>query len=159
MASYPVENPYGVPETLSTARLRLPLGEGTLAVHPAGGSRGGSPVVPTAGLLVEVDWVVADTVLWTWDERSLADLGSILMSTGTKLAFVEPTAGLGLRHRVQLMAGPMLSRRGRHRHHRDIPAELRLAGLVVTTAVRFRDGIGHYVWGEARSYSHPITSR
>ncbi len=147
---YPAENAFDVPETLRTARLRLPTGPSALALTAR---------FPHADQLVDAEWLVADCLLWTLDERALGDLSSLLASTDTKLAFVEPTAGLGVRHRLQLAAGPWLAGRRGHRHHRDIPAELRGAGLTVTTVVRFRDGFGHYVWGEARRYTHRITTR
>lgn len=149
-------NPFGVPETLSAARSRLPVGDGALVLAAANATA----VIPTAVQLDQHCWVTADCVLWTWSPESLAELSAAMRSAGdVNLAFVEPTAGLGLRHRAQLAAGPWLARRTGHRHHRDIPHELRQVGFVVTTTVRFTDGIGHYVWGEARHYHHPITTR
>lgn len=158
-------NRFGVPDSLAAARSRLPTSNAlALQLAPSGPATDARSSVPTAGQVGGVDWVVADCVLWTWSTEALAELAAVLRATGdnsggVRLAFVEPTAGLGLRHRAQLVAGPWLARRGGHRHHRDVPQELRDAGLVVTTAVRFTDGLGHYVWGEAKHYRHAITTR
>ncbi len=158
VGGYPDENPFGVPETLQSARLRLPTGPSTVALERSATGTS-STTVPRIPALGGVEWVTADGVLWTWNDQALNELATTLASTGAKLAFVEPTAGLGVRHRLQLLAGAWLDRRRGYRFHRDVPADLRQAGLTVTTVVRFRDGIGHYVWGEARHYTHRITTR
>lgn len=88
--------------------------------------------------------VGSDLSLWRWPATSLRRLSDLLRERNGLLVFVEPTAGLGWRRALQL-AG--------RRYRRDIPAELRAAGLSVTTQVRLRHGlIGTYVRGEARHF-------
>jgi hypothetical protein len=99
--------------------------------------------------------VGSDMVLWTWPPAELAGLSTALEETGGILVFLEPTAGLGLRRAAQLAAGRLLRRTRGHDYRRDIPAELRAAGFIVTTQVRLRHRlVGDYVRGEARHFSH-----
>ncbi len=92
-----------------------------------------------AGLVVG-----SDLSLWRWPPASLKRLCSVLRERNGLLVFAEPTAGWGWRRPLQLMG---------RRYRRDIPAELRAAGLSVTTQVRLRHGfIGTYVRGEARHF-------
>lgn len=86
----------------------------------------------------------SDLKLWRWPVTSLRRLSDLLRDVDGLLVFVEPTAGMGWRRALQL-AG--------RRYRRDIPAELRAAGFVVTTQVRLGHGaIGTYVRGEARHF-------
>lgn len=92
------------------------------------------------------DAVMADLVLWSWDQDSLQALAERLQP-GTVLLFLEPTAELGWRrvvHRYGRVPARLLLR---HHFEADIPAALREAGLIVTTTVRF--GTGPAGW---RSY-------
>jgi hypothetical protein len=95
--------------------------------------------------------VVADFVLWRWDQPDLDGLGGLL-GPEAALVFVEPTADLGWRralHRVGRLPARLLLR---HNFERDIPARLRQAGLIVGTVDRFSlgpAGVGSYVWGQA----------
>lgn len=103
--------------------------------------------------------VVADCVLWDerWSVDHLARLArddSAHNSAGTRarwLVFVEPVIDLGWR---AALARRLAARdRGRYGHHftRDLPRDLRAAGLTVTTVVRFDvDRRLTYAWGEAR---------
>ena len=98
--------------------------------------------------------VGSDMVVWTWPPAALADLSAVVEEAGGILVFLEPTAGLGLRRAAQIAAGRLFRRTRGHDYRRDIPAELRAAGFVVTTQVRLRHRVvGDYVRGEARHFS------
>ncbi len=89
--------------------------------------------------------VGSDLSLWRSPQAFLRPLSDILRELEGLLVFIEPTAGLGWRRAVQLLG---------RRFRRDIPAELRAAGFIVTTQVRLWDGLhGTYVRGEARHFS------
>ena len=110
------------------------------------------PLVHQAsGITPHTAAVVADFVLWRWDGPTLRALAELL-GPDTALVFLEPTADLGWRravHRVGRVPARLLLR---HHFERDVPAELRAAGLVVSTADRFPlgpAGLGSYVWGQA----------
>ncbi|MGF1598616.1 MAG: hypothetical protein ACFCVK_17095 [Acidimicrobiales bacterium] len=96
--------------------------------------------------------VLAVTVLWSpaW---SSADLGALAARLGPgRLLFVEPTAGLGWRRVLQRALAPVFRRLLGHDFDRDVPAELRRAGFLVTAVDRFhtdRAGILSYAYGEA----------
>ena len=99
--------------------------------------------------------VGSDMVLWTWPPAALADLSAAVEEAGGIVVFLEPTAGLGLRRAAQIAAGGLFRRTRAHDYRRDIPAELRAAGFIVTTQVRLRNRVvGDYVRGEARHFSH-----
>ncbi len=108
---------------------------------------------------VDTAVVVADLVLWRWEQQVL-DVLAELIGPRTALVFLEPTADIGWRHQVH-----RLSRVFR----RDIPAALRAAGLTVSTVDRFSigpAGIRSYVWGQAEhiqawpaSGSEPTSAR
>lgn len=88
--------------------------------------------------------VASDLKLWRWPTTSVRRLSDLLRQRSGLLVFIEPTAGLGWRRALQL-AG--------RRYRRDMPAELRDAGFVVTTQVRLWNGpYGTYVRGEARHF-------
>lgn len=107
----------------------------------------------------KVRYIVANCVLWSWPSGAVAQLAQVLRASDPdgpqRLLFLEPTAGLGWRDRVQRSNPRFWRRRYGHEFGRDIPAELRSHGLTVTTTVRFREGpVRHYVVGEARYYRH-----
>lgn len=86
--------------------------------------------------------VGSEMALWRWSPDALARLCELVRELDGLLVFIEPTAGLGWRRLLQLPG---------RRYRRDIPAELRAAGFIVTTQVRLRHGgYGTYVRGEAR---------
>jgi hypothetical protein len=95
--------------------------------------------------------VIADLVLWRWDEASVRSLAKQL-PPGALLVFVEPTADLGWRRGVHRMTKNLWWAALRHNFESDVPARLRAAGLLVTTTDRFSvgpAGIKSYVWGIA----------
>jgi len=97
--------------------------------------------------------VGSDCALWTWSAADLDRLSRLLQERNGVLVFLEPTAGLGLRRAGQRLGRPWFERRLGHHFERDVPAELRAAGFIVTTQVRFRHGlVGDYVRGEARHF-------
>ena len=120
---------------------------------------GGEPVVvslsgrrfdPTVSL-AGADVVMADLVLWRWNDASLWSLAERL-PTGALLVFVEPTADLGWRRGVHRMTKNLWWAALRHNFESDVPASLRAAGWLVTTTDRFSvgpAGIRSYVWGIA----------
>lgn len=88
--------------------------------------------------------VGADLSLWRWPSTSLRQLSDLLRERNGLLVFIEPTAGFGWRGAIQLIG---------RRYRRDVPAELRAAGFIVTTQVRLCHGLyGTYVRGEARHF-------
>ncbi len=98
----------------------------------------------------------SDTALWRWTPKQLGHLSDFLKQADGDLVFVEPTAGLGLRRAIQLAAGPAFKRLRGHNYRRDVPAELRAAGFIVTTQVRLRHRfVGDFVRGEARHFDEP----
>ena len=98
----------------------------------------------------------SDTALGQWSPAQLGKLSDLLKQADGDLVFIEPTAGLGLRRVVQLAAGPAFQRLRGHDYRRDVPAELRSVGFIVTTQVRLRDRfVGDYVRGEARHFEQP----
>lgn len=101
--------------------------------------------------------VLSDTVLWQWPDWALHRLSDLLLARGGILVFVEPTAGLAIRRVGQRLGRRWLRRRLGHDFERDIPADLRAAGFVVTTQVRLRHGrVGDYVRGEARHFDRQM---
>lgn len=107
----------------------------------------------------KVRYIMSDCALWSWPSGAVARLAEVLERSDPdkprRLLFLEPTAGLGWRDRIQRLIPRFWRRRYGHEFGRDIPAELRSHGLTVTTTVRFREGrVRHYVVGEARHYRH-----
>ncbi len=99
------------------------------------------PAIEEAGSGVVVG---TDFRLWRWPAPMLVRLSEQIRLQDGLLVFIEPTAGLGLRRLGQLLF---------RCYRRDLPADLRAAGLIVTTQVRLRDGIvGTFVRGEARHF-------
>ena len=98
----------------------------------------------------------ADMVLWTWNTAELAQLSTAVASIAGTLVFLEPTAGLGIRRMTQRIGRRWFRRARGHHYERDVPAELRAAGFIVTTQVRLRERfVGDYVRGEARHFPQP----
>jgi hypothetical protein len=98
--------------------------------------------------------VIADLVLWRTDQRSLNALAKAL-EPDRVLLFVEPTADLGWRAALHRFGRRLWRLFLRHDFEADVPAQLREAGLVVTTTDRFGlgwRGLRSYVWGEARHF-------
>lgn len=88
--------------------------------------------------------VGSEMTLWRWPSGALTRLSAQLRIQDGVLIFLEPTAGLGLRRAAQLL---------RRRYRRDIPADLRSAGFIVTTQIRMHHGVvADYVRGEARHF-------
>ncbi len=150
----------GVPTSRAAARQwlgqRLVVPSDDVVVLHASGARSLAELEPAADRVRDV---VADCVLWSWPSAYLAQLARILEASERdgwqRLLFLEPTAGLGWRDRIQRRNAGFWHRRYGHDFRRDIPAELRSHGLTVTTTVRFREGpVRHYVVGEARHYGH-----
>lgn len=124
--------------------------------------RGGAPVrwVSAADPAADLEAVAgggdgivvgSDLSLWRWPPHSLRRLSDLLRERHGLLVFVEPTAGFGWRRPIQLLG---------RRYRRDIPAELRATGLVVTTQVRLWNGpYGTYVRGEARHFDSEAIPR
>ncbi len=150
----------GVPTSRAAARQwlaqRLVVPSDDVAVLDSSGTRSLAELEPRAD---RVRYVVADCVLWSWPSAHLAQLAGMLEASERnrrlRLLFLEPTAGLGWRDRIQQRNSGFWRRRYGHDFCRDIPAELRSHGLTVTTTLRFREGpVRHYVVGEARHYRH-----
>lgn len=98
--------------------------------------------------------VIADLVLWRTDQRSLNALAKAL-EPDRVLLFLEPTADLGWRAGLHRVGRRLFRLFLRHDFAADVPAQLREAGLVVTTTDRFGigwRGLRSYVWGEARHF-------
>lgn len=143
---------YLPPENLAAARKRM---DGMAGRVSNGGeivrltARPAETQLSSAWPLVDV--VIADLVLWKWDRPALRAL-SERMKPDTVLLFLEPTADLGWRrliHRYGRWAERLLLR---HNFETDVPAELREAGLMVTTTIRFSTGpagLRSYVLGRA----------
>jgi hypothetical protein len=150
----------GVPTCRAAARQwlgqRLAVPSDDVAMLDSSGTRSLAELEPMAD---RVRHVVADCVLWSWPPAHVARLARVLEASERdgwqRLLFLEPTAGLGWRDRIQRHNPAFWRRRYGHDFRRDIPAELRSHGLTVTTTVRFREGpVRHYVVGEARHYRH-----
>ena len=95
--------------------------------------------------------VVADMILWQWDDASLRELADGL-APGAALVFCEPTADLGWRRTVHRVGQRRWRSILKHNFESDVPARLRATGLIVTTMDRFSIGplgIRSYVWGQA----------
>ena len=84
--------------------------------------------------------VVATNVLWDrrWTMAALADLCQQLGDR--RLFVIEPTPALGLRRVVQWLTSRWLRRRVGHDFDRDLPVDLRRAGLQIFTIERFSVG-------------------
>ncbi len=101
-----------------------------------------------------LDLVVADCILWhpAWTSAHLRSLAEALGGDGW-LLFLEPVVDLGWRERI---ANQLVKRdidRHGHAFTTDVPQNLRDAGLVVTTTVRFESARRlTYAWGEARNF-------
>ncbi len=147
---------YHAPIDLAEARQRVQaaandrcvrLGRSESTIVRLSGKRFDEQKVITA----ETAAVVADMVLWRWDDASLRALADRL-PPGAALVFCEPTADLGWRRAVHRMAKNIWRVTLRHNFEADVPARLREAGLLVTTTDRFSIGpmgIRSYVWGQA----------
>lgn len=101
------------------------------------------------------DVVIADHVLWRYDQASLQALSKRL-TPGMVLLFLEPTAELGWRRLLHRNTQRLTRLLLRHNFSSDVPAELREAGLIVTTTIRFNTGPGgwrSYVLGRAEHFS------
>ena len=102
--------------------------------------------------------IVGYLALWR-RASSVAVLAALreVAQEGTRLAFVEPTLGLGLSSLVQRLARPLFERRLGFSFHRDIPALLRESGWQLTTVKRVSVGVPSsvmtFVVGEARVYT------
>jgi len=99
----------------------------------------------------EADVLVADTVLWAATWLQLRNLAARIEGDRV-LHYLEPTAELGWRRAVHRIGRPLCHRLVGHHFERDIPADLRAAGLVVTEMTRFGTGPGQlwsYVIGRA----------
>lgn len=150
----------GLPATRAAARQWL----GQRVVVPSDGvvvlgPSGTRSLAELEAVAERVRAIVADSVLWSWSSGQWSQLAGVVRRSGPsspiRLLFLEPTAGLGWRDRVQRSNPRFWRRRYGHEFGRDIPAELRSHGLTVTTTVRFREGpVRHYVVGEARYYRH-----
>lgn len=119
----------------------------------------GSFAAQRGGLPHDATFVLADMVLWRWDEDSLLALADWLQP-GMVLFFLEPTAELGWRRALHRLARLPIRLLLRHHFEADVPASLRAAGLVVTTVDRFSVGSAgwrSYVWGAAEHIS-PIAT-
>lgn len=116
--------------------------------------RAGPVTTQLDGITADTVCVVADLALWRADKRSLDALAAAL-EPDRVLLFLEPTADLGWRSGLH-RSGRLLWRLFlRHDFSADVPAQLREAGLVVTTTDRFGvgwRGLRSYVWGEARHF-------
>lgn len=95
-------------------------------------------------------------MLWSpaWDRAELEALRQRMEAAGggRHLIFVEPVSALGWRRLAQRVLGRRWRRRLGHSFERDVPAELRAAGFVLTTIDRFALGPGSvrtYAYGEA----------
>ncbi len=147
---------YHAPIDLAEARERVQaaakercgrLGRGESAIARLSGKRFGDEKMITA----QTGAVVADMVLWRWDDASLRALADRL-PPGAALVFCEPTADLGWRRALHRMTKNIWRVSIRHNFEADVPARLRAAGLLVTTTDRFSTGpmgIRSYVWGQA----------
>lgn len=161
---------YLAPEDLAAARHRL---QQTLQARRSSGSVSGrqaaSEMIDESvvslgrgsfasqrdGLPGDAVFVMADMVLWRWDEDSLQALADWLQP-GMVLFFLEPTAELGWRRALHRLARGPIRLLLRHNFEADVPASLRAAGLLVTTADRFSVGPAgwrSYVWGAAEHIS------
>ncbi len=133
---------------LAAARERCDrLGRTDAAIVRLSGKRFSQSKVITS----ETGAVVADMVLWCWDDASLEALADRL-PPGAALVFCEPTADLGWRRAIHRMAKNIWRLALRHNFESDVPARLRAAGLLVTTTDRFSIGpmgTRSYVWGQA----------
>lgn len=150
----------GVPASRAAARQwlaqRVVVPSDDVVVLGPSGTRSLAELEAVAG---RVRAIVADTVLWSWSSGQWSQVAEVIRRSGPnspiRLLFLEPTAGLGWRDRIQRIDPGLLRRRHGHDFGRDIPAELRCHGLTVTSAIRFREGpVRHYVVGEARHYEH-----
>ncbi len=74
----------------------------------------------------------------------------------SRLFFVEPTASVGVAHRIQRWGKVILTKRLGLAFHRDIPVLLRKSGWEPTSVLRFSVGypasVLTFVSGEARAY-------
>ncbi len=121
-------------------------------------------VVENQAISNAVDWaetqagpvsIVVYLVLWrTPGGRKLADCLASLPE-GTRLFFVEPTAGVGTAHRLQSWGRTAFLKRLGLGFYVDVPAVLRAAGWPPTSVLRFSVGFPErlmtFVAGEARS--------
>ncbi|MGH1487859.1 MAG: hypothetical protein ACRBK7_00445 [Acidimicrobiales bacterium] len=138
---------YLAPASLAAARTRLQAMAGSESVQLT------ARPFETQGFKISasVDTVSADMVLWRWDRQSLEVLSKQL-KPGTILVFLEPTAELGWRRVLHRYGRPVIRTLLRHHFETDVPAELRRAGLMVTTTIRFSTGpagFRSYVLGRA----------
>jgi hypothetical protein len=90
-----------------------------------------------AGGGAQVDTIVSVCELWrpAWTTGRLRALFERLRPAG-RLLVVEPVAVVGLSGRVQRLARPLTVALSGVAFDRDLPAEVRCAGLVPTTVVR-----------------------
>lgn len=152
----PVFESLHAPTDLGSARARLGA--------RAGSASGGAIRLPTPEP-ADFEWppvdeadtpgtggvVVADTVLWAATWLQLRNLAAAI-DQGRVLHFLEPTAELGWRRAVHWAGRSAWPGLVGHHFERDIPADLRAAGLVVTEVTRFGTGpaqIWSYVIGQA----------
>ncbi|NNF56095.1 MAG: hypothetical protein HKN03_16835 [Acidimicrobiales bacterium] len=101
--------------------------------------------------------VVCYLSMWL-PQVSLDDLRSLrgAVPEDSRLFFVEPTASVGLAHRIQRWGRVILTKRLGLAFHRDIPVLLRASGWEPTSVLRFSVGypasVLTFVAGEARAY-------
>ena len=157
------------PADLGSARARLGEMIDHLVVQGDGLSGAPAPVVhldrPDRGPGPALDWpvvdpgslVVADAVLW---RASTAQLRSLSRAIGPEqvLLFLEPTRELGWRRALHRAARPLWRRLTGHDFERDLPADLRAAGLEVTELTRFGTG-PRQVWSYALGRAEHIRGR
>ena len=90
-----------------------------------------------------------------WTQAALAKLVERLTPNG-RVLFAEPVCGTGLASQAQRLLAPLTNKRWGYTFTRDIPADLRLAGMTVTSVNRvFVEPVPTlftYAAGDARFY-------
>ncbi len=115
----------------------------------------GSPAEELAKIDVDqVGCVVADFVLWhpKWEPQHFEQLSEILRPQG-RVVFLEPVATYGWRRRLHRRMQARFRRDLRYDFEKDVPADLRRSGLILTTVDRFDLArTQSYAWGQAQHF-------
>ena len=156
-----------MPVCIVSRRKVAPLNTHVNQVLRANATGDSGPVAVTADRFRDLpDWIrhqggevmiISYLSLWRRDaSRAVIATLAEVVPIGSRLAFAEPTLGLGFSSVIQRVARPLFTRRLGFSFHRDIPAYLRSAGWQPTTVKRVSVGapasVMTFAVGEARKY-------